>query len=403
MLRRIKGPSSVYVMLGIYALWSIAANLIHPVTPTLIDQLHFPSYMFGVLYAAMSLTNFVFSMMWGSVATKLGSRTVLGIGSVGYALGQWLFAISKTPLMMVLSRTVSGAFVGGIFVCTLTYLIQFSDEQSQGRNMTFCATISTVFSAFGYLVGGLIGNHSIPLTFACQVGLLLLCGVLFQLCLQPDQDRRTPTADKDDRTLLRQDNKLLLSAAVLLVLSAVLVTSFATTAYEQSFNYYMKAELDFKPSYNGMIKALIGGISLVTNMTICVRMIRSRHVGKYLVGTLAVGSIFLALMLLPLKLLPFMAVNIVFFACNAIYIPLLQNTCAKLGGKEKRGLLMGSYNALKSAGMVMGGLISGFLYELGAKLPFLLAAVLFLIAAFLTAVYFTRFHDKGETAFNFNS
>lgn len=392
-----KAGSTVYTMVAIYALWSVAANLIHPITPTIIDNLNFPSYMFGVLYAAMSSTNFLFSMFWGSAAMKLGSRTVLCISSIGYAVGQLLFGLARTPFLMVLTRMMGGAFVGGIFVCTLTYLIQFSDEQTQGRNLTLCATAGTVFSAFGYLVGGVIGNRSIPLAFVCQVGTLVLCGVLFRLCLRPDQAKRT-AVQKDAPAQKRfWQEKWLLTASVLLVLSVVLITSFASTAYEQSLNYYMKAELGFKPSYNGLVKASVGMISLTTNLTVCVWMIRSRYAGRYLAGTLAAGSLFLSLMMLPLQLAPFMAVNLIFFACNAIYIPLLQNICAGLGGKEQRGLLMGAYNSLKSAGMIVGALFAGFLYEYGPKLPFLLASVLFLAGAVLVVAFLLRHRTNTDS------
>ena len=45
----------------IVALESLAANLAHPITPTLIQNLNLPDYMFGLMFAGMSITNFLFS------------------------------------------------------------------------------------------------------------------------------------------------------------------------------------------------------------------------------------------------------------------------------------------------------------------------------------------------------
>ena len=55
----------------------------------------------------------------------------------------------------------SAFFVGGIFVSFLTYVINTAKAEDQAKYLTYSATIQAVFSAFGYLVGGLLGEYSI--------------------------------------------------------------------------------------------------------------------------------------------------------------------------------------------------------------------------------------------------
>ena len=98
------------------ALESLAANFAHPITPTLIQNLQLPDYSFGMLYAGMAFTNFLFSPFWAKQVTRMGSRRVLGICCVGYGIGQLLFAIMKTLPTIMLARLLSGFFVGGITV-----------------------------------------------------------------------------------------------------------------------------------------------------------------------------------------------------------------------------------------------------------------------------------------------
>ena len=45
----------------IAAFQSIAANFAHPATPTIIKDLGLNDYMFGVAFAGMSITNFLFA------------------------------------------------------------------------------------------------------------------------------------------------------------------------------------------------------------------------------------------------------------------------------------------------------------------------------------------------------
>ena len=58
----------------ISAFQSLAANFAHPATPTLIQNLGLNDYMFGVAFAGMSLTNFLFSPFWGKISDQIGRR-----------------------------------------------------------------------------------------------------------------------------------------------------------------------------------------------------------------------------------------------------------------------------------------------------------------------------------------
>ena len=58
-------------------LFQLAANFAHPVTPTIIQELKLPDYMFGLMLAAMQLTNFLFSPFWGKINVFISSPFTL--------------------------------------------------------------------------------------------------------------------------------------------------------------------------------------------------------------------------------------------------------------------------------------------------------------------------------------
>ena len=74
----------------------VAANMVHPVTPTFLTQLQMPEFMFGAAFAAMSLTNFLFCPFWGAVGDRVGRVRTLFITILGYAAGQILFLFGST-------------------------------------------------------------------------------------------------------------------------------------------------------------------------------------------------------------------------------------------------------------------------------------------------------------------
>lgn len=373
----------LYLFFLAVALESLAANFAHPITPTLIKNLNLPDYSFGMLYAGMAFTNFLFSPFWAKQVTRMGSRKVLGICCVGYGIGQALFAIMKTLPTIMLARFVSGFFVGGIMVSFLTYIIHTSEVEQRGRYLALSTTFTTVFSAFGYLIGGFTGVVSIPLTFAMQSGVLVLCGILFFLFLQDDKEDTVSSINvwKDANPFQAfLDAKQFMTISFAILFFVVFLASTATTAYDQNFNYFIKDQFNFNSSYNGILKAVVGFISLFANTTICVWIMKKTDVRKSVIFILGGAGITLIMITMLVDIVPFIIVNVIFFALNAMYIPLLQDLCASSSSNKNSSMVMGFYNAMKSLGMIVGALFAGFIYAFGPRLSFLYAGIFFLIS-----------------------
>lgn len=62
--------SIVSIFLIINTFHAVINNMVHPVTPAFIHSLNIGSAVFGLAYAAMALTNFIFSFFWGNWLTN---------------------------------------------------------------------------------------------------------------------------------------------------------------------------------------------------------------------------------------------------------------------------------------------------------------------------------------------
>ncbi len=375
---------------------SLAANLAHPITPTLIQNLNLPDYMFGLMFAGMSVTNFLFSPFWGRLVDYLQSRSILLIGCVGYGLGQLFFWQATTPVTIMIARCFSGFFVGAINVAMLTYLVNTSNPAKRSRNLTIHATTVTVSSTFGYLIGGLAGEISLNLSFGMQVMLLLLCGLLFALLCQ--KDRSISTSRPSVLQISKGANpfsaflagRQFMTPLFAILFSVLLLSMFASTAYDQCFNYYIKDQFGFSSAYNGTIKAVIGVISLVSNMTLCLYIMRKTNVSKSNALLLLFGSISMLGVLIFDTVVPFILFPLLYLGINAISVPVLQSLVSGRASAQNSNLVMGFYNAIKSLGMVAGSLIAGFVYDYNPKFPFMLAAISFAGAFLLAMLYWKK-------------
>lgn len=388
---------------AVVILMNLAANFAHPVTPTVIKNLHLHDYMFGVAYAMMQLTNFLFSPFWGKFNTYISSRNAMMAGCIGYGAAQLGFAVAATEPGIILARIAAGAFVGAIYVSYLTYIVNVSRPEDQGRYLTYCATMQTVAGAFGYLIGGFLGEISVRLSFYVQAFTLILCGVLFRLICENDADAAKGKIPAG--RLFREANPFKAfvdSREFLTVMLAVLFlvnvsVNFAYTSFDQAFNYYLKDALNLTSSYNGVIKAAVGLVSFAANMTLCIWLIGRSSVHWYLPLLTGVSAAASAGMVLIGNIAPFIAVGVLLYASYSVCIPVLQHMVAQAASKEQKNLVMGFFNATKSLGSIAGSLTAGFIYALDKRLPFGCTFLLY-VAATAAAVVCMESCEKRRRA-----
>lgn len=382
-------PITVFFILSM--LQNIANNLAHPVTPTLIKSLNLGNYMFGVAYAAMAAGQFLFSPFWGKMTTILGEKKQMCIGVLTYSFSQFLFMISKTEISIILARLLAGFGMGGFTVAALTYIIRISKDENRGQNLTYYTTITTVFSTIGYLIGGLLGDKEIYFPFILQVLLLAIIGILYTFFIL-----KNDTLEKINRNdLLKEINPLrsilngkkIMTPLLVCLFAAAFIASLASTAYDQSFNYYIKDIFNFKPSYNGMIKASVGMVSLIANMTVCIYLQKKKDLATSLTIIFILCSFSLYALTRAPSLAILLIINMFYFAINSLYLPLLQNLCTKYSTAETRGMVVGFFNSMKALGMIVGALIAGFIYEINPNYPFNAASIFFILSAFIMLYY----------------
>ena len=374
------------------SLMQLAANFAHPVTPTIIQDLALPDYMFGLMLAAMMLSNFLFSPFWGKLNSTISSRKTLMICCIGYGVAQLGFAWGTTQADILLARVLAGIFVGGIFVSYLTYIVNRAAPEDQARYLTYSATIQAVCGAFGYLIGGVIGEYSIRFTFLFQSASLIFCGFFFRFLCLPDND---PNARQPLKQLIRQSNPMrafldgrqFMNASFVLLFALNILLNFGNTGFDQVFNYYLKDQLGLTSSYNGLIKAAVGLISFVFNMTLCLWIIRKTDTRI----SMTVLTLFCALASIGTLVFPqieiFIFFSVLLYAGYSVSLPVLQNMVAQQAVPVQKNLVMGFYNATKSLGSIIGSLMAGFLYGLHIKLPFLIVAVTYGLSVAAAAGY----------------
>jgi len=386
-------------------LLNMAASFAHPVTPTIFKNLNLGNYMFGVALGSMMIVNFLLSPFWGKINTYISSRKGLLIGCLGYALGQAFFGLARTELQFILARAFTGAFTGATFVSVLTYVVNTAgDERLRGRDLTVLATIQSVGSAFGFLTGGLLGEINTYLAIVAQVVILATCGVIFFfLC---EDDTKIPLSSLNMKQLAVQanpfqaflDSRKFLNWILAFLFGMVMMHSLGFTAFDHSFNYYIKDVFGFSSGYNGLLKGAMGLITLAANTTIGMWIINKTNIRKSIIGVLAICTVTMAGIVVVDAVVPFILINIAFFAFNAVSMPVVQALVSQKAVGKESNLVMGFYNAMKSLGAIFGSFASGALYTIGPKLPFTLTLIALAVATLFALIYERRGRNDVKVA-----
>ncbi|MDO4198550.1 MAG: MFS transporter [Erysipelotrichaceae bacterium] len=362
-------------------LYSLVANFAHPITPTFIKMLGLHDYMFGLAFACMAFTNFLFSPFWGKMASRYGAGKVFSLAFLGYGTMQFFFGFSTEEWQICLARLGGGFFISALSVCQMVYVIKNSEHS--GRDLAILATIGSVVSPFGFLIGGFLGDWSIKGTFIIQgIGLFVIS--LIGNIILDDSDT------EDAKFTLSEINpftdfirsKDLINGFVVVFLIMVTVSSFGSTCYDQCFNYYIKDQFNFPSSYNGILKAGVGFIALFANSFITIRLLKT-DTYRTISYVFAMLTLMLVGVVVVNDMIPFIIINIVFFGCNSIYLPLLQDFMTKKNA-DRSNEMVGLYNATRAIGMVVGSLFAGFIYGVHPKLSFVFAAVAFGLCVLLS-------------------
>ena len=122
-------------------------------------------------------------------------------------------------------------------------------------------------------------------------------------------------------------------------------------------------------------------------MTICRWIIRKTNSKKSAVPVMLCCAVSILGVILAKDVMTFMVINVVFFAFNAVTVPVVQNVVASGADKGQGNMVMAFYNAIKNLGGIVGSLTAGFIYSAGPKLSFVFACAAFALGAVMAGIY----------------
>lgn len=367
-------------------------NMAHPVTPTLINTIGLPTFMFGVLYSTMAIAQFVMSPIWGSISDEKGRKKVLIIGVLGYGISQLGFGFSQTSSIILLFRLLGGALSVAYMTTSIAYVSDVSTKEERVKCMAYYTATMSIASSSGALIGGALGSFGYKTTFVAQFIFSILVGITIYFLL--------------DETIVKKDSKVKIyldhlkpgkktidiKSTIGVMMIVMTLATIATTSYNSTINYYVESVLNMPTIVNGIVMAVAGIIALIMNLVVNPYLGRRFSENKSIVVILVIAGISIIIASLSNNIFMFLAFLALFIASSALITPIQQSIVSKMA-KDKYGEVMGIQGSFKAIGMVTGSLLSGFIFDYGNKLPFMLGGICCLLAFILLS---KTFRDDGR-------
>lgn len=368
-------------------------NMAHPVTPSLINALSMPTYMFGVLYSTMSVAHFVMSPIWGAMSDQKGRKRFLVIGVIGYGFSQLGFGFIESTPLILLFRILGGAMSVAFITTCIAYVSDVSTKEERTKYMSYHTATTSIASSAGALLGGFFGGYGYKVTFLVQFILcLIVAGIIYSM-VDETIDKKEGKIKIYTKHLKKGNKGTKLNPILATMMIVMTLISIAATSYSSTINYYIESVLNMPTMVNGIVMAIAGVIALIMNVWLNPYLSKKFNENYTLIITCIIAGISMLLASLFNNIILSFIFIMIFVGSSALVTPIQQSIVSKLA-KDNYGEIMGIQGSYKAIGMIVGSLVSGFIFDIGNKLPFILSGICCLIVCIL--IYKISFKEKTE-------
>lgn len=355
----------------------LGIGVVIPVLPFYVQSFAHNEFVVSLLFAVFSFFAFLSSPLLGSISDKVGRRPVLLLSIASSAIGWFIFAFAPNLFWLFVGRIIDGASAGNISTAQ-SYLADIAtNDKERTANLGLIGAMFGIGLTVGPLIGGVLGKwgHSIPFFFTA-----ILATVNFFLAWKnlPETHRPNTVARLNFNPLTPIINSLK-DKLILPSLIAWVLFGSAISVLQTIFTLYASRVFSFDEFESGLV--LMGmGIILIINQGYFLRkfwIARYKERNLEIFMLLALGVTFLIMLVSNVYI--FIIAILFSVVCQSVLRVVMTSQIVALE-PQKRGEVLGILNSFMSISMIIGPLLSGFLFTKYTFGPFLLAGGFALLA-----------------------
>ncbi|MCX6751752.1 MAG: MFS transporter [Candidatus Nomurabacteria bacterium] len=355
----------------------LGIGLIVPILPYYVESFNVPDIVVTLLFAVFSLCAFFSAPILGMISDRKGRRPVLLVSLASSAIGWLVFAFSRTIWGLFLGRIIDGSAAGNISTAQ-NYLVDISkDPKERTHNLSLIGAIFGIAFIVGPLVGGVLSSISMKMPFIV-VGILATINTVLAYFFLPETNHNRNTG-KISLNPFSPIIKALKSKNILPLYLAWLFFGIAVSLNQSIFALYITKVFSWTVVAAGFIMAFMGVI-ISLNQAFFLRKVWLKYFKEsvlmiWLWLPFAFGYLVMAL---PFKVAFILGLVITAFGQSTMRV-VMNSQIIGFSDKKEQGEMMGILASIMSLSMILGPLIGGAIYTIGAALPYALAGVILFV------------------------
>ncbi|TQR14064.1 MFS transporter [Psychrobacillus soli] len=362
---------TLFILMSIQFLVYLGFGIIIPVLPEVILQQNYHEVHVGGLLTVYSLASFFTAPLWGMLSDRVGRKTLILVGLVGFSLSFWLFSLFFDSLFMLyLSRVVGGLFSGALYAAVTGFAADLSNEENRNKYMGFLGMSIGLGFIFGPAIGGVLGHVNLALPFTASALLLLLIFVYALIILK--EPARTGEANK--RALLPKGAASLWSYRIKYLFLFSFMVTFLLAGLEATFQLFQIERIEITPLQIGYLFMFSGFVDAAIQGGV-VRRIKNGTETKWLLYAQIMTAIGLFMTVFTHSIFWAGLSLCVFTAGNA----LARTTIVSLTSKEsggRYGTAAGMAYSMDNLGRIIGPLLFAWLFTVQPDNIYVVSGVL---------------------------
>lgn len=349
---------------------SAAGAVVAPVFPEIVAQFELSGRWAGVLVSAHTLTTALASLVFGLLASRLGSVRILLSCLVGYAFFGGLGATAHGFWGILLSRALVGIASGGIGAGSIGILSNLYDGEARTRMMGYATSALATATVIFPILGGWLGLYHWRWAFVLYgLGLPVALAGLFVLPKKMDYRAADIPQANGISKILRQGRVVL----ILLALATASAIFYVVVVYAP---LYLKEAINASSLLNGCVLAARSVGAAVIAAVGAARVSKRLGAG----GAIATGFLLMAMSLatIPNVLAPplMLLAGLLFGLGFGLVMPNFYSALADLSPDSQRSGVLAIGTGCASLGQFVSPVIFGPIWASADTHVFYVAAII---------------------------
>ncbi|MGG6310936.1 MFS transporter [Paenibacillus macerans] len=370
------------LMINIFLVFT-GIGLVVPIMPTYMTELNIGGSMVGMLVAAFSLTQLMFSPLAGRLSDSLGRKKIIIAGMIVFALSEWLFGAVSSPVLLFAARMLGGIGAALIMPAVMAYAADVTSGEERAKGMGLINAAITTGFIIGPGIGGFIAEFGIRVPFYAAATAGLIAAVVTSILLPESRNIGGQLQEMENLPKPKRENLIVqlirsYRQPYFISLIIVFVLSFGLANYETVFGLFVDHKFGFTPRDIALI-ITFGSISGAVVQATVFGSILNRFGEKRVISVslITAGLCILLTLFVHRYWLIFLVTFLVFLSID-ILRPAVGTQLSKMAG-DQQGYVAGLNSAYTSLGNVAGPLVAGFLFDIDIRYPYVSAAIVLII------------------------